>query len=101
MPKFYAASIRDLMTAERNAGRVARKCPYIVAVEADDGSWCELDATSLNHGFTLATNWVDKMNARGASVWEVKPSGKLGRLPLLLILKNGNLAIKPIFCLTA
>ena len=38
MPKFEAKSIEDLFTAERDAGRVARKVEYIVACEASDGS---------------------------------------------------------------
>lgn len=94
MAKFQAASIRDLMTPERDAGRVSRAAQYaadkgrtldiaklshIVAVEADDGSWFELDADDFANARALAVNQVDKMNARGASVWQVWENGKLGR----------------------
>lgn len=79
MSKFEAKTIRDLMTKERSAGRVSRGVGYVVCVECDDGSWCELDATSVPHAKTLADNWVDKMNARGASVRRVLPAGTLAR----------------------
>lgn len=70
--KFAARSMADLLTPERDAGRLARKVEYVVAVEVDDGSWCELDATDYAHGQVLARNWVDKLNARGCSVWRVR-----------------------------
>jgi hypothetical protein len=91
MPKFTALSIEDLFTAERDAGRVARKVEYIVACEASDGTWCEFDADTLLHASLLADNAVDKLGARGCSVWRVRlidgklvgTSGQLpGRLPL-------------------
>lgn len=72
MPKFSALSIDDLFTAERNAGRVARKVEYIVAAEASDGSWCEFDADTLLHGSVIADNAVDKLGCRGCSVWRVR-----------------------------
>jgi len=72
MPKFSASTVNDLLTAERNAGRVARKAEYVVFVECDDGSWCELDADSEQHARDLCRNWVDKLNARGCSTWRVR-----------------------------
>lgn len=72
MPKFEAQTINDLFTAERDAGRVARKVEYIVACEASDGSWCEFDADTLLHGSVIADNAVDKLGARGCSVWRVR-----------------------------
>jgi hypothetical protein len=75
MPKFAAQSINDLRTPEANRGRHARRPFFVVAVEADDGSWFELDAESMDHARTLAKNQVDLMNARGASCWRVVKSG--------------------------
>lgn len=78
MPKFLAATILDLMTAERGAGRIARKAKIVVCVEADDGSWCELDADSEAHARVLAQNWVQTLGARGCSCWHVRQqSGRL------------------------
>jgi len=81
MAKFAAASIRDLMTKERSAGRVARKAKFIVACEADDGSWFELDADSRAHAKVLAQNNVDVMSCRGCSCWQVNDVGTLKRAP--------------------
>lgn len=78
MTKFRAQKLDDLLTAEAKAGRAARIAQYasnpmfgnfaaVVHVEADDGSWCELDAESREHAIRLAHNWVEKMGARGAS----------------------------------
>lgn len=67
MTKFKAQKLGDLLTRSANAGRKARGVSYVVHVEVDDGSWCELDASGSQHARTLADNWVDKMNARGAS----------------------------------
>jgi hypothetical protein len=67
------------MTEERSVARLAREAKFIVACEADDGSWFELDATDRNHAGFLAENQVDKMNCRGASCWTVLPTGKLSR----------------------
>jgi hypothetical protein len=86
MPKFEATSIEDLFTVERDAGRVARRAAYaphqmfthIVACEASDGSWCEMDAESLEHGKLLATTAVEKLGARGCSVWTVRDDGTVG-----------------------
>jgi hypothetical protein len=76
--KFQARSLSDLMTPERDAGRLARKVEFIVACEVDDGSWCELDATDPAHAQVLARNWVDKLSARGCSCWNVRlMDGKL------------------------
>lgn len=72
MSKFAATSAADLRTAPRNAGRLARKVEYVVTVEVDDGSWCELDAIHVPHAKTLARNWVDKLGARGCSCWRVR-----------------------------
>jgi len=69
--KFEALKIEDLFTADRDAGRLARKVSYIVACEASDGSWCEFDADSVAHAKVLADNAVDKLGARGCSVWRV------------------------------
>lgn len=67
MAKFAAQRLGDLLTVAANRGRKAREVCYVVHVEADDGSWCELDASGTQHARTLADNWVAKMNARGAS----------------------------------
>jgi hypothetical protein len=69
MPKFSASSAADFRTEAANAGRVARVPVFVVIVEADDGSWCELDAESITHAERLAMNWVDTLGARGACVW--------------------------------
>ncbi len=102
MPKFEAANIRDLCTPERNAGRLSRRAKYeqpfrfpnalvrlayIVAVEADDGSWTELDGESLDHARRLADAWVNDCNARGCSVWEVGSSGSLARRSSYVVFK--------------
>ena len=79
MPKFLAAKIEDLFTAERDAGRVARNVPYIVACEASDGSWCEFDGETLLHASRLADNAVEKLGARGCSCWAVNPDGSIIR----------------------
>lgn len=81
MTKFAAQSMSDLRTIEATAGRLAREVQFIVNVECDDGSWCELDADSVTHAERLAMNWVDVMNARGASCWEVVAEGKVKRKP--------------------
>lgn len=81
MTKFAAQSIRDLRTTEATVGRLARQAKFVVDVECDDGSWCELDADSVTHAERLAINWVDTLNARGASCWEVLADGKVKRKP--------------------
>jgi hypothetical protein len=75
MTKFSAQSINDLRTPEATAGRLARKARFVVDVEVDDGSWCELDADDRAHAIRLAHHWVDpeRGHARGASCWEVIP----------------------------
>lgn len=78
MTKFTAQSASEFRTVKANHGRFARECGYVVLVEADDGSWCELDADHRQHARTLADNWVEKMNARGCSCWMVnQKNGKL------------------------
>lgn len=72
MPKFSATKLTDLFTAERDAGRLARKVEYIVACEASDGSWCEFDGESFEHAKVLADNAVDNLGARGCSIWRVR-----------------------------
>lgn len=81
MPKFAARTIKDLMTPARDAGRLARRVPFVVCCEADDGSWFELDATSEEHGRTLADNMIRPEHAcRGCSLWRVRDgSGKLAK----------------------
>jgi hypothetical protein len=75
MTKFAALSILDLRTPEANRGRRARRAKFVVAVEADDGSWFELDADDRDHARTLARNVVDVQSARGASCWVAVPVG--------------------------
>lgn len=74
--KFKATKLGDLLTAEARIGRAARAASYagngtpfgaVVHIEADDGTWCELDAESEQHARTMADTWVKMMNARGAS----------------------------------
>lgn len=79
MFEFAAKSLSDLRTSDHDAGRVAREVTFVVAVECANGTWCELDADDRTHGERLAINWVDNLNARGASVWPVEASGKLAR----------------------
>lgn len=71
MAKFSATKLTDLMTDERNVGRLARRVFFIVACEASDGSWCEFDADSSHHAKALADNAVENLGARGCSVWPV------------------------------
>lgn len=75
--KFSAQKLGDLLTREANAARVIRRALVVVFVEADDGSWCELDADGVEHAKTLADNWVATQNARGCSCRVVRyPTGK-------------------------
>lgn len=83
MPKFSATSFQDLQTETRVAGRRARGAYFVVEVEADDGSWCELDADNSEHAKALADNWVEKLGARGCSCWCVNAeTGALARTAL-------------------
>lgn len=83
MSKFAAQSIVPFFSAEANAGRVARKAQFVVLVEVDDGSWCELDADDQAHAGVLARNWVDQGNARGASCWRVFAGGDISGKPFM------------------
>jgi hypothetical protein len=77
--KFLARNILDLNTPEAIAGRRLRDVKFVVDVEVDDGTWCELDATSENHAKVLAQNWVEVLGARGASCWCImfgEPGGR-------------------------
>lgn len=69
MTKFAAQTAADFRTQGACAARVIRAPSFVVIVEADDGSWCELDADDRHHGERLAMNWVDTLGARGACVW--------------------------------
>lgn len=71
MPKFSATKLTDLWTDAHNRGRLQRGVFFVVACEASDGSWCEFDGESLLHASLLADNAVDKLGARGCSVWAV------------------------------
>lgn len=78
MTKFLAQSFNDLQIDEARTGRIARRARFVVEVEADDGSWCELDADSKEHAKVLADTWVEKLGARGCSCWLVNPiTGRL------------------------
>lgn len=90
MPKFSALSFADLQSEERVAGRKARKARFVVEVEADDGSWCELDADDKAHARLLAIHWVDIGGARGASCWQTLPSGKLARSSFYKVFEEVN-----------
>lgn len=80
MTKFAAQTIKTLMDDTAHiAGRKARGAKFVVAVEADDGSWFELDADDQGHAGVLARNAVDAMSARGASCWRVMDGRYLGR----------------------
>lgn len=81
MTKFAAQKLGDFLTVAMRAPRQLRGCSFVVHVETDDGSWCELDADSMDHARTLAHNWVDKMGARGASCRNVLSTGKLHLRP--------------------
>jgi len=84
MTKFTAQKLGDLLTKAHSVSRKARGVLYVVHVEADDGSWCELDADSQDHAKTLARNWVDKLGARGCSCWEVRESGNVRIAPFFM-----------------
>lgn len=89
MAKFADRSIGPFFTEARNAARVSRKAEFIVAVECDDGSWCELDAESIEHAGMLAHNWVDVLGARGASCWRASVrNGKCARTPFYTHYEN-------------
>lgn len=91
MTKFSAQSALDLRTPEATAGRFARGARFIVQVEADDGSWFELDAETGSHAEVLAKTQVDKMKARGASCWCVSAeSGALARQPFFTYYWTGK-----------
>ena len=80
MAKFLATKLGDLLTAPAKAGRAVRASsgvPFVavVHVEADDGSWLELDVESVEHAKTLANNWVETQNARGASCRMLRANG--------------------------
>jgi hypothetical protein len=80
MPKFSALSFDDLNVPAALVGRLARNVHFVVEVEADDGSWCELDAENSDHAKRLADNMVDVMSARGCSCWCVNAeTGALAR----------------------
>lgn len=90
MTKFAALSIADLRTAEANRGRMVRGAKFVVCVEVDDGSWCELDADDQGHAGVLARNWVSAQNARGASCWRVLRmyAGELGAQAFYTVYEN-------------
>jgi hypothetical protein len=88
--KFQALDISYLLTDERNAGRVARNATRVVFVEVDDGSWCELDADSDEHARVLCHNWVDKLNARGCSAWNVAADGRIVPGPIATYYWEGD-----------
>jgi hypothetical protein len=90
MTKFSALSIARFFEADAVAGRVARKAKFVVLVEADDGSWCELDADDQGHAGVLARNWVDTLGARGASCWRVFPGGTLDGRPFFTHYETAN-----------
>ena len=90
MTKFKARTINDLRTLEATAGRAARKARFVVDVEVDDGSWCELDVDDKAHAERLARNWVDVMSARGASCWEVDENGCCKRKPFFVYYEQAN-----------
>lgn len=80
MAKFSARSIEDLNVPAALVGRLARGAYFVVEIEADDGSWCEMDAEDSDHAKRLADNMVDVMGARGASCWCVNAeTGALAR----------------------
>jgi hypothetical protein len=84
MPKFSATKLTDLFTPAHNAGRILRNVQFVVACEASDGSWCEFDADDLMHARVLADNAVDKLSARGCSIWSVnRITGRYARGPSL------------------
>lgn len=88
MTKFAATSMKDLRTVDRNASRRVRGVKFIVACEADDASWFELDADSTDHAITLAKDQVDKMNCRGCSCWTVKNNGSLDLIPFHTVFQS-------------
>ena len=54
---------------------IAQGINFTVAVENDRGEWFLLHAENMDHAINLAQNWVDVMNARGASIWRIFDDG--------------------------
>ena len=54
---------------------IAQGINFTVAVENDRGEWFLLHAESIDRAVSLAQNWVDVMNARGASIWRIFDDG--------------------------
>lgn len=48
---------------------------FTVAVENHRGEWFLLHAENVADAMNLAHNWVDVMNARGASIWRIFDDG--------------------------
>lgn len=72
MAKYAFSSLQEIRDDPyAPVARFMRKSVTVVICEADDGSWCELDAESVEHGRLLARTWVDpeRGHGRGASVW--------------------------------
>ena len=94
MAKFLATKLGDLLTVSAKAGRAVRSATYadmgvpfvaVVHAEADDGSWFELDAESVEHAKTLANNAVEVLGARGASCRMVGDNGTVSLKAFYLI----------------
>jgi hypothetical protein len=66
-------------------GLIAQGFPFLVAVENERGEWFWLNAESIDHAGNLARNWVDVLNARGASCWRIHPDGKIGPRPFATV----------------
>lgn len=77
MTKFAVQKLSEFFAAELREPRKARGCKFVVHVQADDGSWCELDANDLGQARLLARNWVEKLGAQCAHCRIIYPSGML------------------------
>jgi len=69
----------EAATPEACRSLLAQGVTHVVAVENSKGEWFLAHATSVDHGHTLARSWVDKMDARGASVWRLHEDGPAKR----------------------
>jgi hypothetical protein len=58
---------------------IAQGINFTVAVENQRGKWFLLHAEDIAHAINLAHNWVDVLNARGASIWRLNEDGPAGR----------------------
>lgn len=67
---------------------IAQGVNFIVAVENNRGEWFLLHADDQAHASDLAHNWVDVMDARGASCWRLFEDGIAPKKFALIVPEN-------------